>query len=211
MTNLPPGLDHLIFTAPTLEQGMDEIEKRLGIRPVKGGRHPDFGTHNALLSLGESTYLEVMAPDPDLQVPTKGVLFKNVYQQPPRLTTWVYRYSNLQEWVVRAQISELSIGDVKPGSRQKPDGTLLSWQLTDPYAFPLQGAIPFLIDWGTTPHPATTTPMAGVLQTLRIEHPIPEKVKLALSTLHIEMDVIRASQYRLVATIMTEEGEVELF
>jgi hypothetical protein len=211
MTNFPPGIDHLIFTAATLEQGMDEIEKRLGVRPVPGGRHPDFGTHNALLSLGNSTYLEVMAPDPHLQAPAKGVLFQNVYQRPPGLTTWVYRFSNLQEKIFNVKSSELEIGDVLPGNRQKPDGTVLSWQLTDPYAFPLQGAIPFLIDWGTTLHPATTTPEAGVFQKLRIEHPNPDRVKAALMALDIQMDVAWAPEYRLVATIITDLGEVLLF
>lgn len=211
MTFLAPGIDHLIFTAPTLEQGMDEIEKRLGVRPVPGGRHPDFGTHNALLSLGNSTYLEVMAPDPDLQVPAKGVLFHNVYQRPPGLTTWVYRFNNLTEKVVIAQASGLSIGNVEPGNRQKPDGTVLSWQLTDPYVFPLQGAVPFLIDWGTTIHPATTAPKAGVLRKLYIEHPQPDKVKSALKVLNIKMEVFQATHFRLVATLVTDSGEVELF
>ncbi len=38
--SLPPNIDHLVFTAPTLEQGMDRIESLLGVRPVIGGRHP---------------------------------------------------------------------------------------------------------------------------------------------------------------------------
>ncbi len=69
------NVDHLIFLAPDLDRGMDHVENLLGIRPVRGGRHPAFGTHNALLSLGPSTYLEVMASDPGLPRPSRGVLF----------------------------------------------------------------------------------------------------------------------------------------
>ena len=58
-------LDHLVVAAATLEQGEDYIESRLGARPLRGGKHVAMGTHNSLLRLGEKTYLEVIAVDPD--------------------------------------------------------------------------------------------------------------------------------------------------
>ena len=94
---LPNNIDHLIYTAPDLEAGMDHIEDILGVRPVPGGQHHDFGTHNALLSLGPSTYLEVMAPDPSLKSPEQGLLFQGYFSQGPGLTRWVIATEEIEQ------------------------------------------------------------------------------------------------------------------
>ena len=53
-------LDHLVVTAPTLEGGVEYVADCLGVLPVPGGVHPRMGTHNALVRLGTSQYLEVI-------------------------------------------------------------------------------------------------------------------------------------------------------
>src|SRR3989442_252838 len=68
-------LDHLVVAAATLEQGEDYVETRLGARPLRGGRHVAMGTHNSLLKLGEKTYLEVIAIDPDGIAPGRARWF----------------------------------------------------------------------------------------------------------------------------------------
>lgn len=39
------------------------------MRPVYGGRHPGAGTQNALLSLGPRSYMEILAPHTDVELP----------------------------------------------------------------------------------------------------------------------------------------------
>lgn len=208
--DLPDGVDHILYGTPDLEQGMQEVEDLLGVKPIVGGRHPDFGTHNALLSLGKTTYLEIIARDPGLPVPERGVLFGLDELENSRLITWVLRSELIGELVEQAQSSGLELGELKSGSRQKPDGTVLSWRSTDPFAMPFDGAVPFLIAWGLMPHPAGGSPKAGQLAGLRLEHPRPEAVQEALGALDVEMQVRKAPRMALIATIQTDQGEVEL-
>jgi len=207
---LPPNVDHIIYTTPRLEAGMDEMERVLGVRPVAGGRHPAYGTRNAVLSLGPSTYLEVMAPDPELPRPPRGRLLGLDAPATPRLATWVMRTEAIEETIERASSLGLELGELQPGHREKPDGTLVSWRLTDPYANAFDGCLPFLISWGKTAHPAGAAPSGGTLVGLRAEHPRPVELREALAALGVEMDVRPGTAPRLIATIRTPRGDVLL-
>lgn len=206
----PLYLDHLVYTARTLSEGMDSIEKIMGVRPVIGGQHPRWGTHNALLSLGEKIYLEVIAPDPDLPQPEKGFLPKEIFKGAPKLTTWVMRTAKIEEMYHALTSAELKIGALSEGSRMKPDGSLLSWKLTDPSVFTENGAIPFLIDWGDSVHPAQVLPRGGELMVFSIEHPDPESLGHFLRLMECDIHIDRSSHVRLRATIKTSGGMVTL-
>ncbi len=207
---IQPNIDHLVYTTSSLEKGMDKIEELLGVKPVVGGQHPKYGTHNALLSLGDSTYLEIIAPDPSLPAPAGGRLFDKQYRQASNLTTWVLRVDQIEALQLQAASQGLSLGAVASGSREKPDGSMISWKLTDPYAMPFEGALPFLINWGDTPHPAGSVPRAGELIELIIEHPKPELVRKNLQLLEVHLEVKQADYVKLIARIKTKNGVVIL-
>ena len=202
-------IDHLMFAASDLESGMDRVEELLGVRPAPGGQHRGFGTHNALLALGEKVYLEVIAPDPTLDPPPRGLLSR--FSAPvPHLVTWIMRTGNPEGLAQQMREAGYPVGKVFPGKRLAPDGSMIEWKLTDPYAMPLGGAVPFLIDWGSSPHPCDQAPLGGRLSGLRIEHPDPTSVGKAMDVLGVKMDVRQALKFNLVATIETPNGQVEL-
>jgi hypothetical protein len=203
-------IDHIVYAVPDLETGINKIENLLGVRAAFGGRHPDFGTHNALLSLGPGTYLEIIAPDPDLAIPDRGFMFGIKDDQVPRIATWALQSDAIDELADAVIVAGVRLGAVESGSRTAPDGTVLTWQLTDPYAMPLDGAVPFLISWGDTPHPAGSTPQGVELTAFRIEHPKPAKVREALSVLGVDLAIDHSETVALIATIRTAVGIVEL-
>jgi hypothetical protein len=61
---MPAHLDHITVVAPSLEIGCAYVEAALGVSPGAGRAHPSMATHNMLLSLGPTAYLEVISPDP---------------------------------------------------------------------------------------------------------------------------------------------------
>lgn len=202
---LPAGIDHLVFAAPTLEAGIGQIEARLGVRPVPGGRHPAFGTHNALLALGPEVYLEVVAPDPELPPPPRGVGFGAAAVDRPRLVTWALRTDDIE-----ASAGSAGLGGVGSGERERKDGSILRWRLSDPYAERCDGVVPFLIDWAGSPHPAASAPLGGPLVGISLRHPKPEAVRARLTRLRLDVAVAEAAEPGLVAVVDGPAGRVEL-
>ena len=64
MTTDLSRIDHVILGIGDLQRGTAELERLTGVRAVFGGAHPGRGTQNALISLGDHHYLEILAPNP---------------------------------------------------------------------------------------------------------------------------------------------------
>ena len=204
-------IDHLVYATPDLPAGVKGVEALLGIRATPGGQHPGEGTRNALIALGPTSYLEIIGPDPDQPKPDHPRRFGIDDLQAPRLVAWAAKGTNLTQIVADAHRRGVPIGDVLPGSRRTPTGVLLSWHVTDQRAVAANnGLVPFFIDWGNTPHPATSAAAGATLLSLRGEHPNAENVQRMLTELGLELPVVKRERPSLVATILGARGRVEL-
>lgn len=197
-------IDHLIFAVPDLEDGAAEIEARFGVRAQGGGQHVGQGTHNTLLALGPTTYLEIIAPDP-AQPESSGPRPYGVDGVVGSgLVGWAVACDDIDRAVDRARARGFDPGDVIEGHRRTADGTTLRWRGTSNAR--TAGVVPFLISWGDTPHPAASAPRGLRLESLNIEHPDPESIARALRIVGTAVPVIWADHAALVAHIIGPTG-----
>jgi len=205
-------IDHIVVVAPTLASGAAFVRNALGVEPQLGGSHARMGTHNLLLSLGGSTYLEVIAVDPDAPKPAHARWFaldELGGAASPYLAAWVVRTQDIR--AASAACASV-VGRVEQMSR----GTF-SWEITitPDGSLPMGGAAPALIEWKTATHPAQTLiPRGCSLLELEIHHREPPKVNALLRSIGLEPlpRVVQCERARptLVARIQTPSGLREL-
>jgi hypothetical protein len=206
---IDPRLDHLLFAVPDLPAGVAEFERRTGIRPVAGGSHPG-GTANFLVALGPASYLEIIGPDPAADQATRQRAAELALLDVPRLAGWAVHPDDLDKAVRDARDKGYDPGEVEPMSRRAPDGRLLEWRLTRWDEPGRVDPVPFLIDWGATPHPAASgLPRAG-LASFTATHPDPARLRARLGALGAELDVEEGAAVALRAVLDTPRGRVTL-
>lgn len=202
-------IDHIVVTAPTLEAGAEFVRRALGFVPQAGGEHPRMGTHNLLLRLGDSLFLEVISPNPNAPAPERPRWFALDALHPdsaPALSVWVVRTPEIRATVAA---SSEALGIIEPMSRGA-----LNWLISIPAAgaLPLNGIAPALIEWQTQVHPAAKLQDHGLsLAKLELFHPEPERISRLLLSIGFEGPVAIAplrcerSAY-MVAHINTPDG-----
>jgi hypothetical protein len=158
-------LDHLVVAARTLEEGTRWVRERVGVEMDPGGQHVGFGTHNALLRLGDDVYLEVLAPDQRQPSPPGGRLLgldddatRKLLEAGPRLLHWVVRTRGIEaairELAAAAGTDPTAIGVPTPMRRGSLEFTLA----VPPDRGRPPAGLPYIIDWGDAPHPCTRLP-----------------------------------------------------
>jgi hypothetical protein len=203
-------LDHIVYAVPDLAGAVLDLQQRLGVRATPGGKHTGLGTHNALLSLSEESYIEVIGPDPEQPQPTAPRPFGIDALTGPRLVTWIAKATDLDKQVERARARGYDLGRITPMHRDLPDGTRIAWRLAIP-AQPLgDGLVPALIEWHTALHPAKTSARGCTLVELHGEHPRPETVRPILEVMGLALDIRPGAVPALVATLDTPKGRVVL-
>jgi hypothetical protein len=202
-------IDHLTVTAPSLEAGAMFVEQALGVPLQPGGQHARMGTHNRLLRLGNSLYLEVIAPDPDAPAPGRPRWFGLdglAADAKPRLATWVARTDDIAASLAAA--SE-PLGAAEPMARGD-----LRWLITVPAdgELCLGGMAPALIEWQVPAHPAASLQDRGCsLVCLQAFTPDPARAEALLASLGLvaalEVHALPVGEpARLVAHIDTPAG-----
>ena len=203
-------IDHVIVAISDLETGVQLFEELSGVRPVFGGKHPGAGTQNALVSLGPRVYLEILAPQSEAELPPDRVGLLQMAELTPM--GWAASSADMASTVALLQGERYVTTDAAPGSRAKPDGTMLGWSTMGISEPAIVGA-PFFIQWdASSAHPATTSPQGCRLESFSVTTntaaALRDLVGLLQLNVLVEESSVPAEQYQLV--LKCPKGRVTL-
>lgn len=201
-------IDHVIVAINNLDSGIAKFERLTGITPVVGGEHPGRGTHNALVSLGNNTYLEIIAPRQNLDSAEYSLSEYLLVYDELTPTGWAINTSEPSESREIVANSGFSTTDLREGGRIKPDGTELSWT-TFGIVDELSGK-PFFIKWGEgSAHPSTTSPAGVSLKGLTITSPNADKLSALMKGLGLDI-LTEEGAFVMSLELETPDGNVSI-
>lgn len=205
-------LDHLTVIAPSLAEGVGHVRDCLGLDVPFGSRHAYMGTHNHRLRLGDSTYLEIVALDPDGSDPGRARWF-GVDDHRRVRADWV-EGRRLRGWVANVQaigpvLSEHAaiFGEKVP---LPPETPTFAFSIPQDGSLPLDGAAPSLIDHhGDSGYIATIPDLGARLVSFTLEHPDPATIASLYHRLNIDRPpaILRGPKVRYRAVIDTPDGQ----
>lgn len=147
-------IDHIVYAFPDLISGIEYIRELLAVEPVYGGRHLNFGTHNALVGLSQGIYLEILAPDPDnARVKSPRWMGVDALNTSGIITRIALKTNNINEDLKMIETIDNRTLLSGKGNRITNTGESLSWHMSYPFATPLVDPVPFLVQWETDFHP----------------------------------------------------------
>jgi catechol 2,3-dioxygenase-like lactoylglutathione lyase family enzyme len=208
IAEVPTLLDHVLLGSSDLERGIAFVEEHTGIRAAFGGVHPGRGTQNALLSLGERRYLEIIAPDPKQSGVEQYSVITRLKE--PRLIGWAAHRNDLEKFAEQLRKEGIEFEGPQAGSRQRPDGKVLDWKalrLKDDHG----GLLPFFIEWSQdSVHPSVDAPKGCTLTRFEAATPNAEDLLSALSRLELDLYVRTLDHPFLRASISSPKGQFSI-
>jgi hypothetical protein len=215
-------LDHVVVACNTLDEGRAWCREVLGVEATGGGKHTNVGTHNTLLGLGASHYLEIIATDPEGATPAFPRWFgldtdevKTLIRCEPRLIGWVARVARAD--ATAGAIEQLATIPANVANVVRPaERGDFRWRFasTRDGARPRSGVLPYFIQWDVPMHPCDRLPDAGVsLSSLVLADPAHEDVAHALEAMRFadaKVHVGQSASAQLVATLNTPTGSIVL-
>ncbi|HEX4546019.1 MAG TPA: VOC family protein [Candidatus Acidoferrum sp.] len=202
---VPSLLDHILLGCHDLDRGIAFVEERTGVRAAFGGVHPGRGTRNALVSLGERRYLEIIAPDPAQPDVADTYGLRRLTE--PRLVHWAAHPGDLDAFAKKLREAGVPFKGPTPGSRKRSDGRVLSWKTLN-LAEDRDGLLPFFIEWSAgSLHPSADSPKGCSLLRFEALAPDPENLSKTTATLGLDLSIAKADQPQLRAIIPGPHGQ----
>lgn len=145
-------LDHIVIAATDPKDAAEAFARKHAVQITKGGRHDHWGTYNYLAYFSNSCYIEWLGVfDRKLAVlsdnPLIGQLASALEDGKEGPMQIAFRTDGINQFLSHFDAEGISYEGPFPGSRIRPDGSRLEWEML----FPVPSVnLPFLISWGET-------------------------------------------------------------
>lgn len=213
---LQTRIDHLVFAARSLDEGVAWCREHLGVEPAGGGEHVLMGTHNRVFRVDapgfERAYFEIIAINPAAPAPGRARWFdfddermQAALTKGPMLVHFVARTNDIERAVSALAAQGIDRGAVIPVQRGN-----LRWKMTvrEDGQRLFGGALPTLIQWDG-PHPCDSLPASGAkLAALAITHPQANVLRAAYDAIGLVDVNLRDGAASIQADLSTTLGRV---
>ena len=213
-----PTIDHIVIGAANLEKATKKVEGLIKTKFSTSGKHSLMATHNRLVRLQDSAYMEIIAIDPRASFPKSCTREKRWFSLDsnktkrrlslaPQPLCWVVAVNNIEQTASNCgyepgRITEMSRGDFR-------------WKLTVPDSGELSegGVLPVLIEWPKGKNPADVMPESNlVLKQITLFHPSPNFIEHILFAMDISGPIkIKFGEPAIQFTFRTPNGNNVLF
>jgi catechol 2,3-dioxygenase-like lactoylglutathione lyase family enzyme len=204
--DVPATLDHILLGSSDLDAGVAFVKEHTGVAPAYGGVHPGRGTRNALLSLGDRHYLEVIAPDPGQ--PGSPDIYGLKKLAAPGIVGWAVHPGYLDKVAARLRAAGLAFDGPAPGERKRPDSRVLRWsalRLRDDQG----GLLPFFIAWSAdSVHPSADAPPGCKILLFEFSVPNDAELRRTCTLLGLDVRIAHGDTPKLLARIAGPGGKV---
>jgi hypothetical protein len=158
------------------------------------------------LILGGGHYVEILAPQASAADSERVRALRTLADLTP--VGWAVSLPDMDAARSRLIAAGFALSDVAPGSRARPDGTLLEWA-TFEIARPQIAGAPFFIRWGDrTTHPSQDSPPGCRLERLRVVSPAADDLRRALAALPVDVAVAAGERGALEIRLGGPKGTV---
>lgn len=118
-------LDHAVFAWEDLD-AITEVFTRLGLAPEYGGQHGDGTTEMAVLGFDDGSYFELIAPTDAEEPPQR---WPDELADSAGPCAWCLDVDDLRARLKRLIDAGTEVRGPTPLSRERPDGTLVEWEM----------------------------------------------------------------------------------
>src|SRR5262245_43043314 len=154
----PLVIDHVTIAWSSLET-VERAFADVGLATEYGGPHGNGITHMDVLGFDNGSYIELISTmQPGLN-PDASWAEAIVGNAGP--CAWAVRAQDVAGEIERVRTLGIPVAGPNPGSRSRPDGQLLEWEVADPGGWGTGALLPFLIK-DRTPRELRVHPAASV-------------------------------------------------